>query len=286
MPDRLRPLWDFDDLDGTRERLRNQLDREGSDAGRAEVLTQIARVEVLGGDAGASERLLARAAELAGEDVRAQTRIALERGRVRNSTGDVASARPLFVDAFELATSIDDAWLAADAAHMVAIAAADDAEREAWTDRGIRTATTSSEAADAYWVGPLLNNLGWSRFEADRYAEALEAFEAALEARERDPERRMEIEIARYAVGRTLRALGRPAEAAELLEVATTWADANGAPDGWFHEELAEDYAALGSSREAADHASAALTLLAEQDPSLETDRGRLERLRSIAEDG
>jgi tetratricopeptide (TPR) repeat protein len=283
MPDRLRPLWDFDDLDATRERLRERLERERSDAGRAEGLSQLARVEGLKGAFGEGERLVEQAEALAGDDPHARTRIALERGRLRNSSGAVEAARPLFSEAFETATSIGDAWLAADAAHMAAIAAEDDAERDAWTDRGIRAATTSNQPADAYWVGPLTNNLGWSRFEAGRYAEALVAFQQALEARERDPNRPMEIEIARYAVGKTLRALGRPVEAAELLERAATWADANGTPDGWFHEELAEDYASMGQRTDAAEHASTALRLLADQDPSLEADRSRLERLRSLA---
>jgi tetratricopeptide (TPR) repeat protein len=96
----------------------------------------------------------------------------------------------------------------------------------------------------------------------------------------------MEIQIARYAVGKTLRALGRPAEAVEMLEPAAAWADARGAADGWFHEELAEQYAALGRKRDAAEHATTALSLLAEQDPSLEGDRARVERLRSIATEG
>ena len=45
--DRLRPLWDFDDLDLTEQRFTEQLDREADDGGRAEVLTQLARVEGL-----------------------------------------------------------------------------------------------------------------------------------------------------------------------------------------------------------------------------------------------
>ena len=43
MGDRLRPFWDFDDLDATQERFEAQLDREATDAGRAEVLTQLGR---------------------------------------------------------------------------------------------------------------------------------------------------------------------------------------------------------------------------------------------------
>ena len=45
MSDRLRSLWDFDDLDASEQRLRTQLDEETTDVGRAEVLTQLARVQ-------------------------------------------------------------------------------------------------------------------------------------------------------------------------------------------------------------------------------------------------
>jgi hypothetical protein len=49
-------------------------------------------------------------------------------------------------------------------------------------------------------------------------------------------------------------------------------------PDGWFHEELAEDYAALEWWREAADQADIALGLLdANQAPE------RVGRLRHLA---
>ena len=58
MDDRLRPLWDFDDLDATERRFREQLELEESDAGRAEVMTQLARVAGLRGDFEEGDRLL------------------------------------------------------------------------------------------------------------------------------------------------------------------------------------------------------------------------------------
>jgi hypothetical protein len=58
MTDRLRPLWDFDDLERTQQRLRTQLERETSNAGRAEVLTQLARIESLRDEFDACEELL------------------------------------------------------------------------------------------------------------------------------------------------------------------------------------------------------------------------------------
>jgi tetratricopeptide (TPR) repeat protein len=134
-----------------------------------------------------------------------------------------------------------------------------------------------------YWLGPLLNNLGWHYYESGDYESALDALERALAARERDPDRPREREIARYAVGKALRALGRPAEAAAALEQAVAWTEAAGRPDGWFHEELAEDYAALGSDEAAAAQARLALPLLLEVDPSFREDRRRQAHLRALA---
>lgn len=277
MPDRLRQLWDFGDLDLSERRLTEQLEREADDAGRAEVLTQLARVEGLRGDFGAAERLLARAEALAGTSPLPRLRIDLERGRTLRSSGAPEPALPLFESAFEAALAAGEDFIAGDAAHMAALV--DPAGLEPWTERGVELARTSREAG--YWLGPLLNNLGWSQYEAGRYGQALATFEDALAARERDPANRAALEIARYAVAKSLRALGRANEAVPLLEAASAWAEGEGAPDGWFHEELAEAYAALGREGEARRQAALALPLLERDDPSL--DGARASRLRSLA---
>jgi hypothetical protein len=77
MGDRLRRLWDFDDLDASEERFRAQLERETTDAGRAEVLTQIARVHGLRDDFTASASILDEAEPLAGSDPVANVRLEL-----------------------------------------------------------------------------------------------------------------------------------------------------------------------------------------------------------------
>jgi hypothetical protein len=92
MADRLRPLWNFDDLDASEQRLRLQLEREASDSGRAEVLTQLARVEGLRGNFNRCAQLLAEAEPLAGLSTPANVRLDLERGRMYRSSGDPQSA--------------------------------------------------------------------------------------------------------------------------------------------------------------------------------------------------
>lgn len=283
MADRLRADWDFDDLDGTERRFRRLLATEPSDRRRAEILTQLARVQGLRGDFAGGERLLEQAEELAPAEDKgaARVRIDLERGRLRRSGGDGTAALPLFESAFEAAAAADEVYLAADAAHMAALVATDPGGFVAWTERGIELADSHDDAR--YWLGPLLNNLGWELFDAGEHEGALDAFERALAAREQEPENRAAIEIARYAVAKTLRTLERPAEAATLLETSVAWADAEGNPDGWFHEELAESYAALGRSEEAAEHARRALALLPDADPSFGRDSERGKRLRDLA---
>jgi tetratricopeptide (TPR) repeat protein len=278
--DRLRPLWDFDDLDATEERLRAQLEIETLDDGRAEVLTQLARIEGLRGELERADALADEAAPLA-ESAVARARLALERGRIRRSSGNREAARPLFESAYAGALEAQQYFMAADAAHMVALVMPDHPGVIKWTQRGLELAETHSTAA--YWAGPLLNNLGWELYEADDFEGALDAFERALAVREQEPDKSGPIEIARYSVGKTLRALGRSDEAVPLLERAVAWATEQGAPDGWFHEELAEEYAASGRPDDAKKQALLAIPLLEHDDPSLADDGERASRLRALA---
>lgn len=281
MDDRLREFWDFDDLAATEGRLRDQLARETTDQGRAEVLTQLARVRGLHGDFDAGERLIEEAEATAGDGQIALAYVELERGRLRRSSGNVEASLPLFESAFARSLEALHYFIAVDAAHMAALASPDREGIVAWTERGVELA--ESHASARYWLGPLLNNLGWEYYEASDYELALDAFQRALAAREADPESRAPIEIARYAVGKTLRALGRSAEAVPLLQQATTWPIESGAPDGWFHEELAEEYAAVGRDDEVHEHARLALPLLLDADPSFAEDAERSVRLRQLA---
>jgi tetratricopeptide (TPR) repeat protein len=278
--DRLRPLWDFDDLDASERRFLAQLADEASDVGRAEVLSQLARVEGLRGRLVEADALLDEARSLDAESLEVRARLDLERGRVRRSGGEPEAALALFESAFSTAVAAREDFLAADAAHMAALTAGDREAMLVWTQRGIELAETSDEAA--YWAGPLLNNLGWAHYEAGEHREALEAFERALAARERagDP---ATVEIARYAVGKTLRALDRPAEAVVLLERCVEWTESTSAPDGWFHEELAECYAALGRDADAGQQARLALPLLERDDPSFADGTERAARLQALA---
>ena len=207
MADRLRPLWDFDDLGASEQRFRGQLEQESSDAGRAEVLTQIARVHGLRDDFGTCARMLDEAQALAGSNATARVRIDLERGRMHRSSGDLGASLPLFEAAFARASEAGDYYFAGDAAHMCALAVENRQAMEEWTQRGLELGEREPDAA--YWAGPLLNNLGWAYYDSGEYERALELFERALEVRERDPENPAAVAHAKEAVGTALSALDR-----------------------------------------------------------------------------
>jgi tetratricopeptide (TPR) repeat protein len=145
-----------------------------------------------------------------------EARIQMERGRLRNSSGDTGAALAMFEAAFEIAEGAGEQFLAADAAHMAVIASPDRAGKLEWTERGIRIANESSDRDVSYWLGPLYNNLGWEYQGAGEHEAALDAFQHALAVRERYPEMPVSIQHAKEAVAEALLALGREEEASRL----------------------------------------------------------------------
>ena len=198
--DRLRGLLDVFDLEATEERLRAALAAETTGVGRAEVLTQLARVASWLDRLDEAAELLDDADALAGETGVARARVLLERGRIaRRSHGD-AAALPLLERAYEVALAADQHFIAADAAHSCALVG----DMVGWTNRGLDIADRFDAAR--YWRGTLLLNLGdwqWERGEP-----SLDTFQAALEAREQESRNPSLTEEARFGVARALRALG------------------------------------------------------------------------------
>jgi tetratricopeptide (TPR) repeat protein len=175
--DRLRPLWVDGDIDATERNLRAALARETTNPGRAEVLSQLARLEWVRGLDSASA-LLDQARELAGDDAVASARVLLERGRVLRRTAGDDAALPVLEEAYEAALLAEQHFMAGDAAHACALAG----DMLTWTKRGLELAERQPTAS--YWRGTLLTNLGdWHR-ERGEYERSLDAYEAALAASE------------------------------------------------------------------------------------------------------
>ena len=243
--DRLRPLFDPLDVDGTEERLQRALAAETTDEGRAEVLTQLSRVEFAHGRLEAAQALVDEADSLAGSVGVARARVLLEGGRVARRTHGDEAAIPVLARAYDEALAAGQYFIAADAAHSCALAG----DMVTWTERGLDVAERHEGAA--YWKGTLLENLGEWQFDCGRYEESLASFRASLDARERDASYPALTEYARFGTARALQALGRPEEALPLLDQVLEWVDASGRDWPWaglFREELAAARAEIDSS--------------------------------------
>ncbi len=164
-------------------------------------------------------------------------RVGLERGRVLNSSGSPDAARPLFEAAFELASAAGLEHLAVDALHMVAIVAPA-ADQESLNRRALELAAGADDPRARRWRGSLLNNLGWTLFDRGDLADALATFEEALAARLEQGEP-TEIQVARWCIARTLRALGRLDEARAIQQSLAAQHAAAGTADPYVRDELA-----------------------------------------------
>ncbi len=264
MPDddfsaRLDRLWNYNDPAASAERF-TALRRDYAPASREalEIDTQLARTESLRRQfAAAHARLDAVEPKLGTVDPRVTVRYRLERGRTYNSAGDRERARPLFAAAYELATASGrdgDEFYAIDALHMLAIVAPGD-EAMAWNRKALAAATQARDPRARGWRASLLNNIGWTYFDAGDYAAAVGAWEPALALRVEagDPTR---VREARWVLARGWRAEGRldDAERAQLQLVAET--EAAHAPDGYVYEELMEIAAARGHTAAATNWAT------------------------------
>ncbi|HEU0028125.1 MAG TPA: tetratricopeptide repeat protein [Ktedonobacterales bacterium] len=276
----LDDLWDYDDPAKSEARFRlwiADLPPSVGDSARAEAQTQLARSQGLQRHfAEAHATLDSVESRLAEISERVQVRYLLERGRVFNSSRAPDQARPLFLAAWEQARAAGEDALAVDAAHMLAIVASGE-ETLTWNQRALDLAQSSPEPRAQRWQGSLYNNIGWSYFDAGRYADALVLFERALERRRMDGKEK-EIVIAQWCIGRTLRALGRLDEALALQQslLATTL------EDGYVSEELGELLLTLGRTGEARPHFRRAADLLSRDIWLAEQEPERLARLRQL----
>lgn len=236
---RIDELWDFDDPVGSEGRFRAAADA-APEPQRSILLTQVARAAGL---AGRYDEALALLDSLAGVDAELRVRVLLERGRVLNSRGAPDEARPLFESAFAAASDAGLEHLAIDALHMVAIVGPA-SEQEALNRRALAFAASADDPRARDWRASLLNNLGWTLFDRAEYSAALALFEDALAARI-EQGKPGNIRIARWCIGRTLRALGRLGEALVIQEGLAAEFAAAGTADPYVDDELAELHSAL-----------------------------------------
>jgi tetratricopeptide (TPR) repeat protein len=278
-------LWDYDRPAETEGRFRDLLPAAARYPDvKMQLLTQIARAQGLHRRFEDAHATLDEVeAGLSPGALRPRIRYLLERGRVHNSSGNPARARPYFEEALALAqTEPAEAFYAIDAAHMLAIVAPA-GEQLDWNMRALALAESSNDDRVRRWLGSLYNNIGWTYHAEGDFPAALDYLGRALAFR-RETGDDEGTRIARWGVARVRRDLGEVAAA--LAEQRSLLAEYErlGRRSGYVFEEIAECLRLLGDEAAARPYFADAYAELA-QDPWLLTNEpARLERLRRLGE--
>ena len=277
-------LWDYDRPEETEGKFKELLPRakaSGNQGYLAEILTQIARTCSLRGDFPCAHRTLDQVRPLlSDEHPRSEIRYLLERGRTFNSAGNKAEARPLFLEAWELGAASGEDGRAIDAAHMMAIVAPSD-KKLAWNLKALELTEATSDEEAKEWSGSLYNNIGWTYFVRREYDKAMGFFDKALTWRQAQNQVR-EIQIAKWCIGRTHRALGNIEKALEIQEALYREIEEGGAEkDGYVFEELGECYFAL-KRPEAEPFFAQAYEYLSKDEWLVKNEPDRIRRLKEL----
>jgi tetratricopeptide (TPR) repeat protein len=272
--------WDYNNPSETERRFRDlEPQLQNNKAKHAELLTQIARVRGLQGNFAEAHSTLDEVEKLLGPTFHvAKIRYLLERGRVFNSAGEKAKARPFFLEAQGLAKEVKEDFYAVDAAHMLAIIEPLEQQMH-WHEVAIEICEQSNDERTRNWLGSLYNNLGWTYHSQENYQAALAIFQKALEVRLQQ-NKLQEIIIAKWSIARTLRSLERYQEAVDIQLGLEKELEARGERDGYVYEELAECLLLLGQAEEAKHYFGLAYEELSKDAWLRENEKERLERLK------
>jgi tetratricopeptide (TPR) repeat protein len=283
LPDFIQ-LWDFDHPDSTEAKFRAILPQAraaGDIDYTAQLLTQIARTEGLQRKFEAAHKTLDEVELLLRPEMgKARVRYLLERGRVHNSSGNPAQAKPLFVAAWDLARETRLDPLAVDAAHMIAIVEPPDSAI-VWNEKAMAFAEASSDPKAQGWLGSLYNNLGWAYHGRGDFAIALDTFKKGWDWRVSRGQPK-ETLVARWCVARTLRSLGRYDEALAMQRELLAAHEASGGHDGYVYEEMGECLLVQGLGAEARPWFAKAYETLSKDPWLAANEKERLDRLATL----
>jgi tetratricopeptide (TPR) repeat protein len=269
----LETLWNYNNSEKSEAIFKDLLNNKIGD--EAEILTQIARAQGLQRKFDEVHATLDEAEQLP-KDERIRTRYLLERGRVFNSSSQRDKARPLFLEAYELAKSISADFYTIDAAHMMAIVESTEQQLH-WHEVCLELCEKTTDERAKKWLGSVTNNAGWTYHDLGNYEKALQVFQKALAWHETNGKPDT-ILIAKWSVARTLRSLGNYQEALDiqrkLLEEKQD--------DGYIYEELGECLLALHQVDEAKAYFVKAYEVLSQDTWMVQNESQRLERLKNL----
>jgi len=175
--DDLDALWDFSDPIASEAAFRGAISSSDDPIARAVLGTQLARALGLQARYDEADRVLERI-DAPVPAIRA--RVALERGRLRNSGGHPADAVGFFDNAATIAEAADEPFLLVDALHMLGIAEPERGDAHVTAALAVLDADPAPDRRTQRWRVSLHNNRGWALFDAGELTAALQEFEQAL----------------------------------------------------------------------------------------------------------
>jgi tetratricopeptide (TPR) repeat protein len=266
-------LWDYNDPAGSF--LKFQAALESAPGSTDEIRTQIAR------SLGLQRKFDEAKAEIAKVPAKptpiVAVRVALESGRIENSSGNKAAAKPYFLDAYNQAIKHKFDFYAVDAAHMMGIVTSG-ADSLEWNEKAIGMAEASKDKRARNWKGSLLNNTGWTYHDMGQYEKALSLFQRALDF-QKEQGKEANIRIAEWAVARCLRSLKRYDEALAIQR------SLEGGPSaGYIEEELGELLLVTNHAEQSKPYFKKAYDKLSQDIWLKANEAPRLERLKKLSE--
>jgi hypothetical protein len=188
----------------------------------------------------------------------------MEQARLLHQAEKATDACPLFIRAFHFARQHSMDGLAVDAAHMVAITAAEPDAQVRWNETALDLARNSADPKATAWISVLHNNLAQAFIADSQFTAALNAFNSCRELALAENNSIVE-RGARWGIARALRSLGQTTEALamqqQVLSEYNQLEETGALPvelirmgRGLVHEELAQL-----CSTEAPNHAAQAL---------------------------
>lgn len=182
-----------------------------------QILSQIALAQAMQKHFTEAHDTLDRAEKLlTAEYPLAKMRLLLERGRVFQQSGNPDAALPLYAQAYELGLQHPFDEHTINAAHMMHFVVKTAKEKIEWDELAIALAEKTHIPKGKAWLGPLYNNVGHAYLDDKQYEKALATFRKTLQLREQEGYA-PNIRVAKWAVARALRHLGRNEEALPIL---------------------------------------------------------------------
>ncbi|HUP56679.1 MAG TPA: hypothetical protein VM598_04445 [Bdellovibrionota bacterium] len=181
--------------------------------------------------------------------VSAKIRWLIERGRLHVLERTPSQARALLMEAWTLAINSGEDYFAVEAAQIIATVEQQKQQQE-WILKGIEIAERSPQPKPKRWLGTLHATLGWKLFELRQFDVALATFQQALRHLKTQGTGREQF-VARWSIGRVLRAQGKTEEALAIQNALLAELGIGGVRDGRLYEEIAECLQSLNRAQDA-----------------------------------